>query len=321
MNTKYEQFVEELIKKLYEKAGKDISVERYVAHKVNVDADALIVRSSESIVAPTIYLADKYQMFLNDYTVDEIAENIYARLKQIKMEDLPIPQLTFENAKKNLYCVVVNAEKNKELLLDTPHEELEDLAVVARFRVGKNASFLVTDAVCNSIHMTAEEVLEIAHVNTERQKFQCIKMEDLMREILYENGMDQEYVDEILGMQAAECPIYVLTNREKSEGAVAVASKKVLEAAYDLIGDDFYILPSSRHEVLLIPKSVNTTVEELKRMVHEVNITEVGIEDILSEQVYQYDNLSKKFSIATIPEKENTEEMAQKHEKLHARSH
>ena len=56
----------------------------------------------------------------------------------------------------------------------------------------------------------------------------------------------------------------------------------------ELDGDDIVILPSSRHEVLLIPqRQVNGKYEPF-HMVEMVNETEVSMEDRLSNSVYLY---------------------------------
>lgn len=316
----YEIFVQRLIDKLNEKAKWKMTLERKMVHKVNVDREALVVKYPNSIVAPTVYLDDKYEMLQQNCTVDEIAENILATLKNIRIDDLVVPELSQESAEKNLYCVLINAADNKELLKDIPYEKLEDLAIVAKYKVGENASFLVTDKVCESLQMTSEEVLETAYANVEKQKFECRPMAAVMREMMLKEGMDEEYVDELLHVQATDCPIYVLTNQTKVEGAVAVASQKALKKAYETIGEEFFILPSSRHEVLLVPKSANATVKELQDMVHEVNATEVSAEDKLSDNVYEYDVMSKRISLAKEPVAEKVDTFLQSKEKMKARS-
>ena len=55
-----------------------------------------------------------------------------------------------------------------------------------------------------------------------------------------------------------------------------------------MVKADLVILPSSIHEVLLIPYEPNISFQELTNMVSHINRAEVPIEDRLSDQVYLY---------------------------------
>ena len=64
--------------------------------------------------------------------------------------------------------------------------------------------------------------------------------------------------------------------------------ESVLERFAMEFNSDLYILPSSVHEVILIPCSLSPTIEELTCMVREINRTEVSETERLSDQVYHY---------------------------------
>ena len=61
---------------------------------------------------------------------------------------------------------------------------------------------------------------------------------------------------------------------------------------------DLYILPSSTHEVIAVSASMGEP-EELAQMVSEVNMSQVALEDRLSNQVYHYDKDLRKLTLAT----------------------
>ena len=63
------------------------------------------------------------------------------------------------------------------------------------------------------------------------------------------------------------------------------------------LGSDLYILPSSIHEILLLPVSAGKP-EELAEIVKEVNRTQVQPEERLSDSVYLYDRKSGEIRIA-----------------------
>lgn len=83
-------------------------------------------------------------------------------------------------------------------------------------------------------------------------------------------------------------PMTVLTTREQVNGAGVIFCDGVLRKIREKIGD-FYVLPSSVHEVLVIPVSEGIDRDELEEMVKAVNAAEVAPEDRLSDQVYLFD--------------------------------
>ena len=82
--------------------------------------------------------------------------------------------------------------------------------------------------------------------------------------------------------------MYVLTNTTGSLGAAALFYPDVKEKAGELLGGDYYILPSSTHEVILVPDSADIDAKNLCDMVKQANRTVVEPNDILSDNVYHY---------------------------------
>jgi len=57
------------------------------------------------------------------------------------------------------------------------------------------------------------------------------------------------------------------------------------------LGSDFYLLPSSIHELILVPVGEDRDREHLEEMVKEINQTQVAMEEILSDTVYNYESI------------------------------
>lgn len=87
--------------------------------------------------------------------------------------------------------------------------------------------------------------------------------------------------------------LYILTNQSRLNGAGVLAQDNVLERIGNLLGSDFYVLPSSIHEVLIVPDNGAVNLKELEAVVKEVNATEVAPEDLLSDKVQHYDRKRK----------------------------
>ena len=298
----------------------DITLQRHNVTKNNgVIKDSITFKSPCITVSPIFYLENLYELHKDGYSINELVDKTVHNLKSHIENHPEIPDLTAESAREHLYCTIVNTSSNEEMLKKVPHERLEDLSVVARFKVGDDGSFLVTHDICKTLMMTSEEVMEAAHANTERQKFRCQSMNEVLREIMLGEGMPESYADEVTHSQGEECPMWVLSNESRIDGAVAMASQDTLKEAHDKLGEDYYILPSSRHEVILVPESVVSSVEDLKSMVHEVNATEVSETDKLSDSVYRFDG--KHLSIADAASEILSDSLSESVSRGHSYSH
>lgn len=110
-------------------------------------------------------------------------------------------------------------------------------------------------------------------------------------------------MSELLGLDHQDdMKMYVLTNSEQHLGSGLIVHDKVLKHILDTIGEDIYILPSSVHELIIIPSSIVDDEKYLTSMVHEINQTEVEPKDRLSDDVYRVDYTTMKFR--TIPYQE-----------------
>lgn len=100
--------------------------------------------------------------------------------------------------------------------------------------------------------------------------------------------LDQQ-IENIGNINDYKVPMIVLTNRQRTYGANLIIRKDLLQKVAEKLGSNVYILPSSRHEVILVPTSdLNIMPSELKMLVKEINVTEVKEDDYLSDDVYYY---------------------------------
>ena len=82
--------------------------------------------------------------------------------------------------------------------------------------------------------------------------------------------------------------MYVVTNQTRNLGAAVMLYPDTWEKVAALIGEDFYILPSSIHELILLPDKVDYERKELDELVRQVNNQCVEAEDFLSDHAYYY---------------------------------
>jgi hypothetical protein len=191
------------------------------------------------------------------------------------------------NNREQLVLAIANYEKNKEWIEDIPHEKIEDLAVYVKLRfnchvTGMEVRKTLTMQDLAYLQMSKEEALMAAKKNaTENAKIE--RMEDFIA------SLKKEALDFSIP------PILVLSSGE-TDGAAVIACPEILQAVHTMIGEDFYILPSSIHEVLIVPKYICDDAEELKEMVRTVNQAEVMPEERLSDNVYTFDGLRLKLT-------------------------
>ena len=128
-----------------------------------------------------------------------------------------------------------------------------------------------------------EEICRRAYENTGKLlPYELKTMKAVIQELTDTESEDKEDV------------MYVLSNRSRSYGAAAILYKGRLEGIGEYLKEDYYVLPSSVHEVIIIPQSAAPGQEELSDLVTEINTTQVDAEEVLSNHAYYYDRKKKK---------------------------
>ena len=268
----------------------------------------LMIKTEESNVAPTIYLEGSFERYkAGDATLPIIVSEIisvYESHKTTMSFDASLVT-DFSACKEKICYKLVNADRNRELLSDAPHIIVcDDLAVLFYILVSNDGEGTATITVRNNISdlwgVSADELFKIALVNTQRLFRGTVKsMASVMMELLADR-LDEEGCKEFYDMAVSEndVPVYVCTNTSKINGAGVILYENLLKDFAQKVGADFYILPSSVHETLLIPVSDQFDVETLRAMVCEVNMTQVAPEEQLSDQVYLYSRECDEIRIA-----------------------
>ncbi len=106
---------------------------------------------------------------------------------------------------------------------------------------------------------------------------------------LFGEGWIQEVVGQMMeDLEEVKMPMYVLTNRQKLYGAACMLYPGVLKEFGRQLGQDFYILPSSVHEVILVPGETGAEHGALQKIVKEINQTQVAEDEVLADSVYYY---------------------------------
>lgn len=260
----------------------------------------ITIRNRESNLAPTIYLDGYFAEYKDGRAMVDICEEIVQVYEKNKVQkDFSLEQVTdFDNVKDRICFKLVNREKNAELLADAPYVEYQDLAVIFYVLVSKDksgtASITVRNALMDTWGVDVDTLYHLAKKNTQRLfRGRVSSMMEMMAEIIDESAdrLDEGMVEAFFDMDVYEdsaFPMYVATNVSKLNGACILLYDGVLEKFAEKIGGDFYILPSSVHEVLFVLANGDIDARYLIQMVKEVNATEVSPDEVLSDNVYMY---------------------------------
>lgn len=292
----YEEFKSELQEEIQANFLQHIDFMSHVVNKTNETLDALTLRFEGQDIACTIYPEQMYKNYKNGVSVSDIADGVSVSITANIYPEMP--EITPGNAEKSISFSLVNMEKNKQMLQDCPYKEIHDMAAIPRWHVSEGASFLVNNNLMQLLRMTKEEILDIAQRNTESAEYSCKGMDDVMREIMAEEGISEEFLDDLF--PTSEPPFYIITNQNRFDGSCAILSDNFMQRVAEQVGnDEIYLLPASRHEMIAVNPDVITDTSGLKDLVMSVNRNPDVLKaaDFLSDSVYKYNANTHSISV------------------------
>lgn len=288
----YKTFIIETADTIRDIMGDEVEIKlTTITKNNNVKLDGLTIKMEEENVSPTIYLNDYYERYLKEKSINDIAYEVIAIYQENKVKkSIDINFFTeFNNVKNNIAFKLINYGKNKETLSGIPYIKFMDLAIVFYCLVSSdllgNATILIHNSHMDMWQTDIEELYKVAQVNSEKLlAVQIDNIETLLMDELGEEmkGIFDEEIDN------SQIPMFVISNNTKVNGAACILYKNVLKDFASVINSDLYILPSSVHEIILIPKTIDSNPNDLKQIVKETNDNHVEDEEILSYSVYEY---------------------------------
>ncbi len=292
---KYQEFVCAIEKKMNQKLEGGAKAAQYTAIKNNGKVKkGLLIETPGVNISPTIYLEEFYQRYLDGELIDRLVQEILDFYRTVKcdrsMDTNGIEH--YDSIQDKIVFKLIHTEKNRDLLESVPHIKLLDLSIVFYVLLDVNSQGTATMTV-NNDHLeywdvTEEDLFALARRNVKRLlPAELFTMQQAVDEILRTVPGRRK---NLLNESAAEADdfMYVLSNPIRSFGAACIVYPEVLDMAGQILGEDYYVLPSSVHEVVLVPASKGMEPEEMDAMVTEINQTQVAEEEILSNHAYLY---------------------------------
>ena len=297
--------------------GEGYSVEETRTQKVNQgEVSMLSVRRKGEAIAASFPLEGIYQDYGKsglDFATffPEFASQFCGQALSVPTDIVShaneIMDMNWEHIKHMVYVHAIGASRNEELMKTVPHKQVGDVCAVYRIHLADSpngsATVLITDAIAERLNVSTEELHKTAVKNSEdRYPPICLRMSDML------NALDAP-VPFSIDPEADE--LYVLTNSDKSQGAGVIFYSNVADTIYKNMPENYYLLPSSVHEWLVVSKN-RADKETLEEMVRAVNESTVDPKEQLSDMVHEYDPVRKLVYAGNLPDPPKKEIMTEK---------
>lgn len=292
----YKEFKYQLLKELEERfpSGTSITIQQ-ISHNNNHTEEALTILEPGLNISPTIYLESYFRQLKKEVPISSIIAQIYSYYQEHRStHSIDTSFFTcFENIRPRIVYKLIHQEKNKELLKEVPWIPYLDLAIVFYCLLSKspteNASVLIRNEHLCYWNVSAEDLLSLAQKNTPFLLSSCCdSLAELLLPVLEQLPVQEQIDTKNAFASTSLVPMYVLTNQQRFLGACCILYDDVLKEIAERLDSDLYILPSSIHEVILMPVTVTESVPALSQMVCDINRSEVSAEEILSDHIYYY---------------------------------
>lgn len=285
----FETFMNEAIKEMRDRFP-DFDISKQEVSKLQGESyTGMAVRPENSEIGATLNLKDFYEalgsgMFLED-VMDSIERSVVSAVRHMPHYDARVLE-DYDRMRDALTIDLVPVAGNEEKLAQIPHKNVEDMALVYRFEeessVYGSASILVTNEMLAVYDITADQLYEDAmKAAVQNRPAKLHNMNDVMRDMMGD-------MSGLVPMNEPS-PLWVATVEGGQNGAGVIQYPGFLDQAAEALGGDFYVLPSSVHEVLLVADDGSMELGYLEEMVRSVNETEVSPAERLSDNVYHYD--------------------------------
>ena len=328
----FNQFVDEVkggIKLFLPREYEDAQVRVEEMRKLNENYLGIAILKEDQVIAPTFNLNQLYEMYQSDpqISMESIMRNITGVVLDTP-EQFDLKSITeYENAKEKLFIRVSSVEKNGEMLQNVPHQMREDLVItyhvaISMDEVGRGSTTITNDMLKR--YGISEEQLH-ADAMESSPKIMPLHVDAMKKVIKQIIGGDNKPLIQDKGFKAMEEviseglkedePMFVITNQQTMDGASAIFYPEVMKQLGECFQGDFFILPSSIHETIVLPDKGDFDYLSLKSIVQEINNNQVLEEEQLTNDVYHYDVKERVFERADKFEKRQKEVQIGKNEK------
>lgn len=289
-------FINKLIRAMEEFYGDEVKVRVLTCNKNN----GIILRGISIIlpgenVTPNLYVDDMFEEYENGRLFADIVKDIIRLRERFRVSGAVDVEFFnhYEQVRDKLGIRLINKDMNKKLLDETPHRIYLDMAIVyvvyVRNKDLGDGTILIRHEHCEPWKVSEEQLYRDALENMQRINPPVLMgIDDMLKSVTPIYDRETYHMDP----KTLECVnryMMVLTNESRISGASTIVYPGMLRRIYEQIGGDYYLLPSSIHELIIINCSESEAAPaHLTQMVREVNSYHLEPVEILSNNAYRY---------------------------------
>lgn len=291
----YKEFLCAVESELNKKLKEGVEASVYIVEKNNNSQKAGIqLKTKGANVAPVIYLEESFSRVLHGERFDKIVREIldfYQQAIEAKTWDCKQFQ-KYGDVKDKVAFKLINRERNTKFLKSVPSITVLDLSIVFYILLETDgvgsASIQINNQHVQEWGIRKEELYQAALQNADKLlPAEFFTMRYAIEKMLQVEPNERENLLQGEGVNKEDI-MFVLTNSLRNYGAACMIYPHVTEIIGRLLKQDYYILPSSVHEVIIVPNSKALDEEEMSKMVVEINESQVSPEEVLSDHGYFY---------------------------------
>lgn len=275
--------------------GHQVAIQKVMKNN-DLQFDSMVILSKHVNISPNFYLQQYYKRYLGGETTEEMISEmlvLYERTKDT-MERYTL-DLSFDACRERIIYRLISGEKNHKRLENVPSIPFLDMEITFHVLMLEEedgvGSVMIHDDLLEEWHIDTKRLFQLAQENTMRLfPIQIRSMEQLLQELLPQTRQMPEASEVLYASEEQEGSVdpLVVTNEKGINGAAVILYPGCLSALSEQCKGGYYILPSSIHELLILPDRHDLPEWELEKMVQEVNENCVQPDEILSEHVYHY---------------------------------
>ena len=290
----FEKVKKELIGKIDTPKGS-----KFVLRKITKANDsrltALGIEGEGVAVSPNLYL----DYFYDSYEKGEAFENIICEIAEAFQNALndapecPVGSFRYEDIKDKLMLYLMDEKENIKYLRNHLHLVwMQNLALCIGVDLGYGR-IMLTEEIRKAEGWDMQDLIRDSVSSFyDKTEERLISMQDFV--LSGQAPCELQNLFEKEKFETGENELYILTNASGKYGASVIVKEGVLKKLSDLLGN-YLVIPSSVHELLILPDRGEKTPEELKNLVRDVNNT-MDSDEILSYRVFRYDKDTAVFS-------------------------
>lgn len=283
----YKVFLETIINRLQEQLGKDYNVQLISTPKNNRKDCMAVMVSRTSLgkikTGKSVEMEGIYLDYMEGKTLEDCVNSLLPVFKTEETNGKRLSEVAeevynWEKVKGRVYPMLIGRKGNEDYLAGLLHRPFMDMEIIYYVTVdmnGENGNAKVTDSLGRHWGKTEEEIHTMAMENLDGTGYKLTGLAELVAQM-----------GDAAAEEAMDSSMYVLLNESRCFGAAGILSEKVLQMCADRLKGDFYLLPSSVHEMIVVPVKREVSADDLKKMVTEINHEYVLPEERLCDDVF-----------------------------------